>query len=62
MAASAGVVGVIGFVVMWIGFFVVLWRVDPRCGTLAIAALGSRLVQGQFDRFWVAAQDRKSVV
>lgn len=56
VAASAGVVGVIGFVAMWIGFFVVLWRVDPRFGTLAIAVIGSRIVQGQFDLFWVAGQ------
>jgi hypothetical protein len=56
VAASAGVLGLIGFVAMWIGFFVVLWRVDPRFGTLAIAAIGSRIIQGQFDLFWVAAQ------
>lgn len=56
VAVSAGVVGLLGFIVMGIGFFVVLWRVDPRFGTLAIAAIGSRIVQAQFDLFWVAAQ------
>jgi hypothetical protein len=56
VAASAGVVGVIGFAAMWIGFFVVLWRVDPRFGTLAIAVIGSRIIQAQFDLFWVAGQ------
>jgi hypothetical protein len=56
VAASAGIVGVIGFAAMWIGFFVVLWRVDPRFGTLAIAVIGSRIIQGQFDLFWVAGQ------
>jgi hypothetical protein len=56
VAASAGVMGVIGFAAMWIGFFVVLWRVDPRFGTLAIAVIGSRIIQGQFDLFWVAGQ------
>jgi hypothetical protein len=56
VAASAGVVGVIGFAAMWIGFFIVLWRIDPRFGTLAIAVIGSRIVQGQFDLFWVAGQ------
>lgn len=56
VAASAGVVGAIGFMAMWIGFFVVLWRIDPRYGTLAIAAIGSRFVQAQFDLFWVAGQ------
>jgi hypothetical protein len=54
--ASAGVVGLIGFLVMWIGVLVVLWRVDPRFGTLAVAVLLSRLVQSQFDLFWVAVQ------
>jgi hypothetical protein len=56
VAASAGIVGVIGFAAMWIGFFVVLWRVDPRFGTLAIAVIGSRIIQAQFDLFWVAGQ------
>lgn len=56
VAASAGIVGLVAFIIMWIGFFVVLWRVDPRFGTLALAAIGSRIVQAQFDLFWVAAQ------
>ena len=56
MLASAGVVGLIGFLVMWIGVLVVLWRVDPRFGTLAVAILLCRLVQSQFDLFWVAVQ------
>jgi polysaccharide biosynthesis protein PslJ len=54
--ASAGVVGLIGFIVMWIGVLVVLWHVDPRFGTVAVAVLLSRLVQSQFDLFWVAVQ------
>ena len=54
--ASAGVVGLIGFLVMWIGVLVVLWRVDPRFGTLAVAVLLCRLVQSQFDLFWTAVQ------
>ncbi len=54
--ASAGVVGLIGFIVMWIGILVVLWRVDPRFGTLALAVVLSRIVQGQFDLFWIAVQ------
>lgn len=56
VAASAGIVGLAGFLIMWIGILVVLWRVDPRFGTLAFAVVLSRLVQGQFDLFWVAAQ------
>ena len=54
--ASAGVVGLIGFALLWIGVLVVLWRVDPRFGTLAVAVTLSRIVQAQFDLFWVAAQ------
>ncbi len=54
--ASAGVAGLIGFLVMWIGVLVVLWRVDPRFGTLAVAILLCRFVQAQFDLFWVAVQ------
>jgi polysaccharide biosynthesis protein PslJ len=54
--ASAGVVGLVGFLVMWIGVLVVLWHVDPRFGTLAVAVLLSRFVQSQFDLFWVAVQ------
>jgi O-antigen ligase len=54
--ASAGVVGLIAFIVMWIGVLVVLWRIDPRFGTLAVAVLVCRIVQGQFDLFWVAVQ------
>ncbi|WP_314506983.1 O-antigen ligase family protein [uncultured Microbacterium sp.] len=56
VAASSGLVGLAGFVVMSVGILVVLWRVDPRFGTLAFAIVLSRLVQGQFDLFWVAAQ------
>lgn len=54
--ASAGIFGLIGFVVMWVGIVFVLWHVDPRYGTLALAVVISRLVQGQFDLFWIAAQ------
>jgi len=54
--ASAGIVGLVGFVIMWIGVLVVLWKIDPRFGTLAFAVLFCRLVQGQFDLFWVAVQ------
>lgn len=56
VAASTGIVGLVGFVVMWIGVLVILWRMNPAFGTLAFAVTLSRLVQGQFDLFWVAAQ------
>lgn len=54
--ASSGVVGLLAFVVMWIGIVVVLWRIDPRFGSLALAVVVSRIVQAQFDLFWVAGQ------
>ncbi|WP_400997721.1 O-antigen ligase family protein [Agromyces sp. GXQ0307] len=54
--ASAGLVGLAAFVVMCIGILLVLWHVDPRFGTLAFAVVLSRLMQAQFDLFWVAAQ------
>lgn len=52
--SSAGVVGLVGFVVLFLGSMVVLWRMNPRFGTLALTVLLSRLVQGQFDLFWSA--------
>ena len=48
--------GLFGFLVMWIGVLVVLWRIDPRFGTLAVAVVLCRFVQAQFDLFWIAAQ------
>ncbi|MFV2144762.1 MULTISPECIES: O-antigen ligase family protein [Isoptericola] len=53
---SAGTVGLVGFLVMFAGMIVVLWRVDRRYGSLALALVVSRLVQAQFDLFWVAIQ------
>ena len=56
VVVSAGLVGLLGFIVMWVGIFVVLWRIDPRYGTLALALPLSRIVQSQFDLFWTAVQ------
>ena len=57
MVASAGVVGLSASSSMWVGFFVVLWRVDPRFGTLALACCSAAAsCQAQFDLFWVAGQ------
>jgi hypothetical protein len=53
---TSGIIGLVGFVIMWIGIIVVLWRMDPAYGTLAATAVISRLVQAQFDLFWVSAQ------
>lgn len=54
--SSAGVVGLVGFVLLVVIALVVLWRVDPQYGTLAFAIVLMRVVQGQLDLFWVAAQ------
>lgn len=56
VAASAGVVGLLGFGIMWAGFVVVLWRVAPRYGAVALGAVVLRITAAQFDLFWVAAQ------
>ncbi|WP_308492936.1 O-antigen ligase family protein [Microbacterium terrisoli] len=53
---SAGIVGLLGFAIMWVGMIIVLWRMDPVYGTLAATVVISRLVQGQFDLFWVSSQ------
>lgn len=52
--ASAGLVGLMGFIVLIVGSLLVLWRVDPRYGTLAFAVLLTRTIQGQLDLFWVS--------
>lgn len=56
VAASAGLAGLAGFVVMWVVMLVVLWRTAPEFGMLAFGLVLSRIVQAQFDLFWVAAQ------
>ena len=56
VVAATGVIGLLGFVVMWIAILVVLWKVNPVYGSLALGLAISRIVQAQFDLFWVAAQ------
>lgn len=56
VVASTGLVGLLGFVIMWAGFIVVLWRVDPGFGMLAFGVVLARITQAQFDLFWVAVQ------
>lgn len=53
---SAGILGLLGFLLLMIGTIVVLWKLPPAYGTLAVLAVLSRFVQGQLDLFWVAAQ------
>jgi polysaccharide biosynthesis protein PslJ len=56
MLTSAGVLGVLAFLILMIGALVVLWKLPAEFGTLAFALLLMRLVQGQLDIFWVTAQ------
>lgn len=53
---SAGVVGLAAFLALMYVALRVAWRLDPTYGTLAVAVLVARLVQGQFDLFWAAVQ------
>lgn len=53
---SAGLVGLVGFLVLLIGSILVLRRVPRRYGTLALAVVVARVLQGQLDVFWVTAQ------
>lgn len=54
--AAAGLLGLAAFLTWMIGTLSVLWRMDPTYGTLAVAVVLLRFVQGQFDQFWVGAQ------
>jgi len=55
--SSTGIVGLIGFVIMFGGFMMILWRrLPPEYGTLAVAMVLTRMVQGQLDQFWLTVQ------
>jgi polysaccharide biosynthesis protein PslJ len=56
MLTTAGIVGLAGFVILLGGAVLVLWRMDPTYGVPAAIVLLSRILQGQLDLFWVAAQ------
>jgi len=53
---SAGVVGLAAFLALMVGALLVLRRLDPIYGTLALTMLVNRLVQAQFDLYWSAVQ------
>jgi O-antigen ligase len=53
---TAGVLGAVAFLALVVGSLIVLWRVQPLYGTLAFTVMLGRLVQSQFDLFWVTAQ------
>lgn len=56
VVASTGLVGLAGFLVMWVVMLVALWRTAPEFGMLAFGLVLARIVQAQFDLFWVSAQ------
>ncbi len=51
---TAGVVGLLAFLALFFGALTTLTKLDPHYGTLAVAILFNRFVQGQFDIFWVS--------
>lgn len=54
--ASAGVIGLLAFSTLLCGALWLMWRVEPQFGTLAFAVVLTRVLQTQFDLFWVAVQ------
>ena len=54
MLTAGGLIGLAGFLVLFLGALIVLFRVDPRYGTLAFCAVLMRFIQGQFDLFWAS--------
>lgn len=53
--STTGILGLIGFIGMFASAIWLLWRMDPVYGTLGLATVVGRLVQGQFDLYWVSA-------
>jgi hypothetical protein len=53
---TTGVVGLVAFVLLMSTLLLQLWRMPLRYGLIGFVAVASRLVQGQFDIFWVAVQ------
>lgn len=54
LLTTAGVVGLIGFLVLMIGMLVVLWRTDLHITMVGLAVLVALLVEAQMDLFWVS--------
>lgn len=53
---TVGVVGLVGFLLMFAAASWGLARLDPVYGTLGLAVVATRFVQAQFDLYWVAGQ------
>ena len=56
LLTTSGVLGLAAFLVLMGATLVILWRVQPLYGTLAFTVMLGRIVQAQFDLFWVTAQ------
>jgi polysaccharide biosynthesis protein PslJ len=54
--SSVGVVGLAGFILMFIIAVVALWRINPVYGTVGVAVVLARFAQAQLDLYWVAGQ------
>ena len=54
--STYGVVGVVGFLVMFVVAAWAMWRINPVYGTVGAAIIVTRFVQAQFDLYWVAGQ------
>jgi len=53
--SSVGLVGFAAFTILMLGSLAIAWRIEPVVGTLAVAIIASRIVQSQFDQFWVSS-------
>lgn len=56
MISSAGIVGLIGFLVLCLSGLWVVLTLPPRYGNIAAAIMLARFTQGQLDLYWVAGQ------
>ncbi|MBW4031746.1 MAG: hypothetical protein HIU88_03675 [Acidobacteria bacterium] len=53
---TVGVVGLVGFLAMFVVAAWLLSRLDPVYGTVGLAVVATRFTQAQFDLYWVAGQ------
>ncbi|NTV39125.1 MAG: O-antigen ligase family protein [Demequinaceae bacterium] len=53
---TVGIVGLIGFLLMFASAAWLLAKMDPVYGTVGLAVLATRFTQAQFDLYWVAGQ------
>lgn len=56
MLSSAGILGILGFLLLCATGLWIVFLLPPRFGNLALAVMMARFVQGQLDLYWVAGQ------